>query len=40
MADKTVNDIAFELGFKYSQHFSRMFKTETGYTPNEYRSMN
>ena len=39
-ADKTVNEIAFELGFKYPQHFSRMFKNETGYTPNEYRSMN
>ena len=39
-ADKTVNEIAVELGFKYPQHFSRMFKNETGYTPNEYRSMN
>ena len=39
-ADKTVNEIACELGFKYPQHFSRMFKNETGYTPNEYRSMN
>src|SRR4030043_1008436 len=36
-ADKTVNEIACELGFKYPQHFSRMFKNETGYTPNEYR---
>lgn len=38
--DKTVNEIAFELGFKYSQHFSRMFKNATGYTPNEYRNLN
>ncbi|MGK7395387.1 MAG: helix-turn-helix domain-containing protein [Candidatus Cyclobacteriaceae bacterium M3_2C_046] len=38
--NKTVNDIAYELGFKYSQHFSRMFKSETGFTPNEYRSNN
>jgi AraC-like DNA-binding protein len=37
---KTVNEIAFELGFKYSQHFSRLFKNETGYTPNEFRSLN
>ncbi|MBN1132044.1 MAG: AraC family transcriptional regulator [Bacteroidales bacterium] len=37
---KTVNEIAFELGFKYSQHFSRLFKKETGYTPNEFRSLN
>ena len=38
--DKTVSEIAYELGFKYPQHFSRMFKNETGYTPNEYRSLN
>jgi len=38
--DKTVNEIAFELGFKYSQHFSRFFKNETGYTPKEFRSLN
>jgi AraC-like DNA-binding protein len=38
--DKTVSEIACELGFKYPQHFSRMFKSETGYTPNEYRSLN
>lgn len=37
---KTVSQVAYELGFKYPQHFSRMFKNETGYTPNEYRMMN
>lgn len=37
---KSVNEIAYELGFKYPQHFSRMFKHETGYSPNEYRSLN
>jgi AraC family transcriptional regulator, transcriptional activator of pobA len=37
---KSVNEIAYELGFKYPQHFSRMFKKETGQTPNEYRSLN
>ncbi|NVO11789.1 MAG: helix-turn-helix transcriptional regulator [Bacteroidales bacterium] len=37
---KSVSEIAYELGFKYPQHFSRMFKNETGYTPNEYRSLN
>ncbi|MCF2498930.1 helix-turn-helix domain-containing protein [Dyadobacter chenhuakuii] len=36
-SDKTVNEIAFELGFKYPQHFSRLFKQRTGQTPNEYR---
>lgn len=38
--DKTISEIAFQLGFKYPHHFSRMFKNETGYTPNEYRSKN
>lgn len=37
---RTVSEIAGELGFKYPQHFSRMFKSETGYTPKEYRSLN
>jgi len=37
---KSVNEIAYELGFKYPQHFRRMFKNETGHTPNEYRSLN
>ena len=37
---KTLSEIAFELGFKSPQHFSRMFKNETGQTPNEYRSLN
>lgn len=38
--DKTVSEIAYELGFQYPQHFSRQFKKSTGYTPNEYRSLN
>jgi AraC-like DNA-binding protein len=37
---KTLGEIAYELGFKSPQHFSRMFKNETGQTPNEYRSLN
>ncbi len=37
--DKTVSQIAFELGFQYSQHFNRLFKKNVGYTPNEYRKM-
>jgi AraC-like DNA-binding protein len=37
---KSVSEIAYELGFKYPQHFSRMFKKRIGYTPNEYRLMN
>lgn len=39
-SEKTVNEIAFELGFKYPQHFSRLFKQRIGQTPNEYRILN
>lgn len=39
-AGKTVSEIAYELGFKYPQHFTRLFKQKTGYTPNEYRMLN
>ena len=35
---KSVSEIAFALGFKYPQHFTRLFKQQVGYTPNEYRS--
>lgn len=38
--DKSISEVAYELGFKYPQHFTRAFKKSTGYTPNEYRSMN
>jgi len=38
--DKSISEIAFELGFKHPQHFSRMFKKSTGVSPNEYRSLN
>jgi AraC family transcriptional activator of pobA len=37
---KSVSEIAYELGFKYPQHFSRLFKQRVGYSPNEYRTMN
>lgn len=39
-SDKTASEIAYELGFKYPQHFSRFFKQRVGQTPNEYRSLN
>lgn len=37
---KSVSEIAYELGFKYPQHFSRAFKQRVGYSPNEYRMLN
>ncbi len=38
--DKTINEIAYELGFKYPQHFSRLFKTKVGVSPVAYRAAN
>lgn len=35
---KSINQIAYELGFKYPQHFTRLFKQRVGQSPNEYRS--
>jgi AraC family transcriptional regulator, transcriptional activator of pobA len=37
---KSIGQIADELGFKYPQHFSRMFKQWVGQSPNEYRMLN
>ncbi|PKQ65221.1 AraC family transcriptional regulator [Labilibaculum manganireducens] len=37
---KPVSEIAYELGFKYPQHFTRMFKKSVGMSPSEYRNLN
>lgn len=37
---KSISEVAYELGFKYPQHFTRLFKQRVGYTPNEYRTLN
>ena len=36
--NKTVSEVAYELGFKYPHHLSRLFKKVVGVTPNEYRA--
>ena len=36
--NKTVSEIAYEVGFQYPHHLSRMFKKVVGCTPNEYRA--
>ena len=35
--NKTVSEIAYEVGFQYPHHLSRLFKKVAGCTPNEYR---
>lgn len=39
-SSKTVSEIAYELGFKYPQHFSRLFKQRVGQTPQGFKNLN
>ena len=34
----SISEIAYDLGFKYPAHFTRLFKNVVGCTPNEYRA--
>jgi AraC-like DNA-binding protein len=36
----SIGQIAYDLGFEYPQSLSRLFKSKTGLTPNEYRHLN
>ena len=37
---KSISEIAYELGFSYPQHFTRLFKQKVGVSPNEFRNLN
>lgn len=37
---KSISEIAYELGYKYPQHFTRLFKQKVGVSPNEWRGLN
>ncbi|BDD06636.1 helix-turn-helix domain-containing protein [Aureibacter tunicatorum] len=34
----SISEIAYDLGFEYPQHFSKLFKNKTGYSPKEFRT--
>lgn len=36
----SISEIGYSLGFEYPQHFSNLFKSKTGLSPSEYRSLN
>jgi AraC-like DNA-binding protein len=38
--NKSISEIAYELGFKYPQHFTRLFKQKVGMSPLDYRNFN
>ncbi|MFK7801354.1 MAG: helix-turn-helix domain-containing protein [Anaerolineae bacterium] len=35
-----INTVAYDLGFEYPQHFSKLFKSKTGVSPSVYRNLN
>ena len=37
--EKTISEIAWELGYSSSQYLSNQFKAETGLTPSQFRTM-
>ncbi|MCP1381288.1 helix-turn-helix domain-containing protein [Runella salmonicolor] len=36
-SNKSISEIAYEIGYKYPQHFTRLFKQRVGMSPLEYR---
>ncbi|HTN35923.1 MAG TPA: AraC family transcriptional regulator [Arachidicoccus sp.] len=39
-SNRTISEIAYELGFQIPQHFSRLFKNRGWYTSQEFRDLN
>jgi AraC-like DNA-binding protein len=39
-SEASISEVAFNLGFNYPQHFSKLFKSKTGISPSDYRNLN
>ena len=39
-SSNSISEIGYSLGFDYPQHFSNLFKSKTGMSPTEFRSLN
>lgn len=37
---KSISEVAYNLGFEHPSHFTRLFKTKTGYSPSDYKHLN
>ena len=37
-SDKTIAEVAYDLGFEYPQYFSRLFKKREGISPSQFRA--
>ncbi|TLV04125.1 helix-turn-helix domain-containing protein [Dyadobacter luticola] len=38
--EKSVSEIAYDLGFEHPSHFTKLFKNKTGTSPKEFRNLN
>ena len=38
--ENPISSIAYDLGFEHPSHFTKLFKSKTGYSPKEYRGLN
>lgn len=38
--NSSINEVAYDLGFEYPNHFSKLFKAKTGMSPSKYRNLN
>lgn len=38
--NNSISEIAYELGFNYPSHFTKVFKAKTGLSPRQYRNLN
>jgi len=38
--NSSISEVAYDLGFEYPNHFSKLFKAKIGMSPSEYRNLN
>lgn len=37
---QSISEVAYEMGFEYPNHFSKVFKAKTGFSPSDFRKLN